>query len=556
MNASPSRCSSGPQNRIGIRLEPACASMSATCARSTLLGSRSSTPSRGLDSVTWTPCSSSRPVTTVTSRICGTFSRRLGSSPSSAATIALETKFLAPRTVIVPARGVPPWTVRTSVTATILAYTGRPTRQGRCGRRRGANSRACRGSPAESARRSRTAREVSGRRVRRRRSDGPSLGAGPRPVAARLRGGAGAGGVLPRRRVVAAFAAVVFVAGVVVAAVFASPRSSSRSSSFRRWPSSRSPSSRPVVFPAAVFLGGRAYPAARRPLVAAYFAAGRASSSGTGGPPRTGRSAGGTLRPVARSAGRGRAAVRAAPAAERRGARRAVVAVSPSAGSKAAKSVSVGSASTPSAHGAASMSSGAFVAPLAQIRHRGGRRGPGGGRRRGRARPSRGPWRRPCRRARAPARPARRWPPPPPARSTPAPPTTAGLPSSRRPPLPRNRRPATRRTVCPRPPPVHGSDHGPDCRGRGSASAPGEHVEPHVVLVVAAVVPPQPLAPRRQAGRGEGVAPLGCDSGQVRGEDLAAQPTLERGGVRERAAAAGPAGPGGRRTRPPPGAPR
>src|SRR3954463_1090396 len=114
--------------------------MSATCARSTLLGSRSSTPSWGLDSVTWTPWSSSRPVTTVTSRICGTFSRRLGSSPRSAATIALETKFLAPRTVIVPVRGVPPWTVRTSVTATILTYTRRPTRQARFGRRRGADS--------------------------------------------------------------------------------------------------------------------------------------------------------------------------------------------------------------------------------------------------------------------------------------------------------------------------------------------------------------------------------------------------------------------------------
>ena len=130
MNASPRRCRSGPQNRIGIRLDPACASMSATCARSTLLGSRSSTPSRGLASVTWTPCSSSRPVTTVTSRICGTFSRRLGSPPSRAATIALETKFLAPRTVIVPVRGVPPWTVRASVTATILDYDGRPARQG------------------------------------------------------------------------------------------------------------------------------------------------------------------------------------------------------------------------------------------------------------------------------------------------------------------------------------------------------------------------------------------------------------------------------------------
>ena len=51
----------------------------------------------------------------------GRWSSRLGSSPSSAATIALETKFLAPRTEMVPVRGVPPWTVRTSFTAAILA---------------------------------------------------------------------------------------------------------------------------------------------------------------------------------------------------------------------------------------------------------------------------------------------------------------------------------------------------------------------------------------------------------------------------------------------------
>ena len=40
MNAWPSRCSSGPQNRIGIRLEPACTLISSTLARSTLVGSR------------------------------------------------------------------------------------------------------------------------------------------------------------------------------------------------------------------------------------------------------------------------------------------------------------------------------------------------------------------------------------------------------------------------------------------------------------------------------------------------------------------------------------
>ena len=45
MNAWPSRCSSGPQNRIGIRLEPACTLISSTLARSTLDGSKISSPS-------------------------------------------------------------------------------------------------------------------------------------------------------------------------------------------------------------------------------------------------------------------------------------------------------------------------------------------------------------------------------------------------------------------------------------------------------------------------------------------------------------------------------
>ena len=36
-----------------------------------------------------------------------------GVSPSRAATIAFETKFFAPRTVMLPFSGVPPWTVRT-----------------------------------------------------------------------------------------------------------------------------------------------------------------------------------------------------------------------------------------------------------------------------------------------------------------------------------------------------------------------------------------------------------------------------------------------------------
>ncbi len=117
MNASPRRCSSGPQNRIGIRLEPACASMSATWAMLDVAGVEHQLAVAELLAPPVTPCSSSRPVTTATSRISGTLRSRLGLSPSSAATIALETKFFAPRTVMVPRSGVPPWTVRTSCMA-------------------------------------------------------------------------------------------------------------------------------------------------------------------------------------------------------------------------------------------------------------------------------------------------------------------------------------------------------------------------------------------------------------------------------------------------------
>ena len=106
MTACPSRCSSGPQNRIGMRLEPACTWISSTAARSTLAGSNSRSPSG--PSLTRTPCSSSRPRTMSTSRIRGTSRNRLGPSPSSAATIALGTRFLAPRTRISPRSGVPP----------------------------------------------------------------------------------------------------------------------------------------------------------------------------------------------------------------------------------------------------------------------------------------------------------------------------------------------------------------------------------------------------------------------------------------------------------------
>src|SRR4051794_27512782 len=130
MNASPRRCSSGPQNRIGMRLEPACASMSATCALSTLVGSRTSSPSSG-PPLTWTPCSSSRPDTIRTSAISGTPRSRLTPSPSSEATIALDTRFLAPRTATSPCSGFPPWTVSTSFIAP-ASQTNGPTPVTRC----------------------------------------------------------------------------------------------------------------------------------------------------------------------------------------------------------------------------------------------------------------------------------------------------------------------------------------------------------------------------------------------------------------------------------------
>ena len=106
MSASPSACSSGPQNRIGIRLEPASASICAKCARSTFFGSSTRTPSSGL--VTATPYASSIFVTIEISEICGTSCRMLGVLPRSAATIAFVARFLAPRTCTVPVSGLPP----------------------------------------------------------------------------------------------------------------------------------------------------------------------------------------------------------------------------------------------------------------------------------------------------------------------------------------------------------------------------------------------------------------------------------------------------------------
>ena len=53
-------------------------------------------------------------MTTWTSRISGTFFRTDLPGASNAATIALLTRFLAPRTLIVPFNGRPPTTCRTS----------------------------------------------------------------------------------------------------------------------------------------------------------------------------------------------------------------------------------------------------------------------------------------------------------------------------------------------------------------------------------------------------------------------------------------------------------
>src|SRR3954454_7648857 len=171
MNASPRRCSSGPQNRIGIRLEPACASMSATWALSTFVGSRTSSPSSG-PPVTCTPCSSSRPETIRTSAISGTPRSRLTPSPSSEATIALETRFLAPRTVTSPCSGVPPWTVNTSFMPTSMTNERAGTRH------RVPARRPCRGA----------ASGLLGGAARRR-----PLGGGP--LGRRRGGGSGRGGL-------------------------------------------------------------------------------------------------------------------------------------------------------------------------------------------------------------------------------------------------------------------------------------------------------------------------------------------------------------------------
>ena len=99
-----------------MRELPACASISATWARSTFEGSIRSVPEATSFS-TFTPWIDSRLETIRTSLMSGTDRSTLGASPSRAATIAFETRFFAPRTVISPSRGRPPrtWNVELMV---------------------------------------------------------------------------------------------------------------------------------------------------------------------------------------------------------------------------------------------------------------------------------------------------------------------------------------------------------------------------------------------------------------------------------------------------------
>src|SRR5699024_4697443 len=127
MIASPRRCRSGPQNRIGIRELPAWASMSATWAFSTFEGSMCRVPDSASRSI-FTPWMDSSSETIWTSRMSGTECSTLGCSPSSAATIALETRFFAPRTVISPLSGRPPRTWNVELMVSLLRWTGAPGR--------------------------------------------------------------------------------------------------------------------------------------------------------------------------------------------------------------------------------------------------------------------------------------------------------------------------------------------------------------------------------------------------------------------------------------------
>ena len=111
MKAWPSRCSRGPQKRMGMREAPACASISSMCADTAPRGSSRSTPSPS--SVIVTPCTSRRERTTCTSLMSGTSRSTLSVSPRSDATIALVARFFAPLTSTRPRSGRPPRISRT-----------------------------------------------------------------------------------------------------------------------------------------------------------------------------------------------------------------------------------------------------------------------------------------------------------------------------------------------------------------------------------------------------------------------------------------------------------
>src|SRR5699024_9633483 len=76
----------------------------------------------------FTPWMDSRFETMRTSLMSGTDRSTLGASPSSAATIAFETRFFAPRTVISPSRGRPPRTWNVELMVSLPSRVGRRRR--------------------------------------------------------------------------------------------------------------------------------------------------------------------------------------------------------------------------------------------------------------------------------------------------------------------------------------------------------------------------------------------------------------------------------------------
>ena len=112
MNAWPSRCSSGPQKRIGMRDAPACASISSMCADTAPLGvevQRAVLAVLDVHAVHLEERAHDLHVADV-----GTSRRMLVVSPRRAATIALVARFFAPLTSTRPVSGRPPRIARVS----------------------------------------------------------------------------------------------------------------------------------------------------------------------------------------------------------------------------------------------------------------------------------------------------------------------------------------------------------------------------------------------------------------------------------------------------------